>query len=275
MEKDQSIFITLEDQRRLHALVRGKGTPILCLSGFGCDHYNFLELAESLENHYQLILLDNRGMGASDKAFEDYSIDDLAEDAAVLMERLGHQHYGVLGISMGGFIAQSLALKYPKRVSSLGLLCTTGPGEKFIQLPKVTAKELIRLYSLSKQEVARQSTAAYTHPNLKKRDPKQLEKIMKLRLEHSSHIEQLLLQQKAVEHFMQKEIDYGQICVPTFILSGSHDRFVSPENSNILNAEIHNSKLSFIEETDHLFFMEKPKETSQLIKQYLAEAICP
>ncbi len=104
--------------------VRGEGTPLLMLMGFGADGDVWEKHAAVYEKHFKCIILDNRGVGKSDAPEGPYNTEMMANDAIAVLDHLSIEKAQVAGISMGGAIAQSLALNHPERVVSLGLIST-------------------------------------------------------------------------------------------------------------------------------------------------------
>lgn len=104
--------------------LRGEGEPLLLIMGLGADSSRWEDHVQIYENHFSCILMDNRGAGQSDKPPGPYTTEMMAVDAGGLLHELGLQKVHVMGISMGGAIAQKLALGYPDKVRSLVLSCT-------------------------------------------------------------------------------------------------------------------------------------------------------
>ncbi|MAZ49733.1 MAG: hypothetical protein CME65_14320 [Halobacteriovoraceae bacterium] len=247
-----------------NAVVKGEGEPVLCISGFGCDHYNFSWLDFGAE----MTLLDNRGMGESENNLEAYPLELLATDAHGFMQSIGHDSYHVVGISMGGIIAQECALQFPAHVKSLSLICTTGGGEDFHPLPKLTEKDLKDFYSLPPERGARLAVQATCS------DKNKMEEIINLRLKHPARVEEVLKQKRAVDNYLRQSKDLSQIKCPTLIMTGTNDRYVAPVNSKILKEKIPHSWLIPIEGADHLCFLEKPEIVSAHVAQFLNGEVC-
>lgn len=244
---------------------KGK-TPILCLSGFGCSHYNFTFIEKEMGEDHPMILIDNRGIGNSSPVNDEYQLQALADDALEVMDQLGIESFILFGISMGGFVAQLLTLKAPERVEKLALLCTTSGGVTFIPLPEMTEEMLTAFYQIPEPKRTESAIAATVHPGLGKRDPELLKEIIELRRSHPVDTEQVLKQKRAVEGFLREPIAIHTISCPTLIMTGAEDRFVNPYNATILQANIRQAHLRSIPETDHLFFFEKSKVVSSELK---------
>ena len=266
----------MSDGVSIHAIITKneilpKRETLLCLSGFGCSHYNFIELAKDLGEDYQMVLIDNRGMGASADSRSDYSLETIADDALEVMDQMGIDDFHLAGISMGGFIAQLLTLKNPERVRSLSLLCTTSGGEHFVPLPKLTEEGLIQFYQLSEPRRTEIAIEATVYPALKESNFGRFSSICKLRRDHPVRVDQVLRQKRAVDKFLDQELALSEIKCPTFILTGDSDRFVSPVNAKKLHAKIQGSQLFTIEKTDHLFFLERPRRVAEILGSCLHE----
>lgn len=125
---------------------RGTGEPLVLLMGFGADGDVWELHAAEYEKHFRCIILDNRGVGKSDQPEGPYSTAMMAEDTIAVMDHLGISKAKVAGISMGGAIAQSLALNHPDRVSCL-VLISTWPS--FNNYAKTVYRNLIKLRKTS------------------------------------------------------------------------------------------------------------------------------
>lgn len=119
---------------RLTFDVRGAGIPVLLIQGVGVHADGWLPQTDELSSKYQCVTFDNRGMGRSQPLGTSFSIEQMADDAVAIMDAMGWASAHVVGHSMGGLIAQHLALSARPRVRSLSLLCTFSRGSDATKL---------------------------------------------------------------------------------------------------------------------------------------------
>ena len=141
--------------RNLHYVREGEGEPLLLIQGLSGNHMHwgddFLGL---LHPHFDVIAYDHRGIGHSDPAGGPFTIADLADDAAGLLDALGIESAHVLGISMGGMTAQELALRHPEKVRTLALGCTYAGGEDSAMTDPSVVQRLGELFMTGRVEEA-------------------------------------------------------------------------------------------------------------------------
>ena len=114
------------DGTTLHYDLAGRrsGEPLLCIQGLGADRRGWIAQRLALGSRYRLILMDNRGAGRSGKPVRRYDLEVMADDALRVLTDAGYDRAHVMGASMGGVIAQIIAVRHPERVRSLVLACT-------------------------------------------------------------------------------------------------------------------------------------------------------
>jgi pimeloyl-ACP methyl ester carboxylesterase len=132
----------------------GTGDPLILIMGFTGDLQGWAFQVPELSKHFRVITFDNRGAGRTSAPDRPYSIAGMAEDVAALMGRLGIAKANVLGFSMGGYIAQSLALAFPDKVDRL-ILLSTGPYMDGYGRAVVRSWMDVRRSSLSREQFVR------------------------------------------------------------------------------------------------------------------------
>ncbi len=123
MKKVQVNNITLAYERM------GKGNPLMLIHGYPLDHTSWAEVASLLENEFDVILPDLRGFGQSTTLETPYTMSDMADDLAGLLDHLEIEKVALAGHSMGGYVALAFAKKYPQRVSGLGLVSSQAAAD--------------------------------------------------------------------------------------------------------------------------------------------------
>src|SRR5262245_5673467 len=121
-------YTTASDGARIHYEVHGSGDPVLLIMGLGSNAYGWHRTLPWMSQRYQAIAFDNRGTGRSDVPPGEYTIAQMADDAAAVIDAVGHARAHIVGASLGGMIAQRFAVTHPERVRSLLLICTTPGG---------------------------------------------------------------------------------------------------------------------------------------------------
>jgi pimeloyl-ACP methyl ester carboxylesterase len=149
----------MEKDRQL----RGAGAPLVMIHGAQGDQTMFTGLATALASHFHVLTFDQRGSGLSEKPDMEYSIALLADDTAALMDHIGFSAAHIIGVSMGGTIAQELALRHAHKVLSLVLGCTTAGGRQAIRIGGSTFAVAYSTQPMSAEERERALTeAAFT-----------------------------------------------------------------------------------------------------------------
>jgi pimeloyl-ACP methyl ester carboxylesterase len=111
---------------RLYYEVHGEGEPLLAITGLGGDHLSWADQLPALRERFRTIMFDNRDSGRSSECAEGYKVSDLAHDTLALADWLELDDFHLLGVSLGGAIAQEVALAAPARVRTLTLAMTWG-----------------------------------------------------------------------------------------------------------------------------------------------------
>ncbi len=259
--------------RNIAAYKKGSGKTIVALNGFGCTHAIYQELAEALSEKYQVVIIENRGLGKSSSTTTPYTIKDLALDAKFVIDSMKLDEIGIMGISMGGFIAQELALLTKDKLKALALMCTTSVGEGFIHPTALTEAGLRQFATLDPAMAAEFSVVGTTHPSLRVKNPTQFKKIVDYRIKHRAETEELIRQNEAAVNFLKTPIDLSTILCPVLAMCGENDRFVNPQNVDNFARVFKTCQTKKIPESDHFFFMEKPEAVAEALNRFFIEVL--
>jgi len=258
--------------------LEGTGPPLLMISGFTAQasgwHEPFVRL---LQPHFTTIRYSHRGTGTSDRLSGEITLRDLANDAAGLLSALGIEQAHVLGVSMGGMVAQELVLNHPQRVQGLVLGCTTCGGASHSDreggaVP--AAPEVVALLTpqpgLSREEQVRRSWPAVTTPEFLESRRDVMEERLRLSLINPTPIETAMRQMAAVQMFDSFD-RLPQIKAPTLVLHGDQDVLVPVANAHVLKERIAGAELRIVAGAGHLFTFESPEESAAAVVEFLTK----
>lgn len=254
----------------LYYEVHGQGPPLLFIGGLGYGAWMWFRQTGALAGSFRVIVFDNRGSGGSDKPDYPYTIKMMARDAAGLLSFLEIVEAGVVGISMGGMIAQELALLFPQKVRRLILGCTAFGGSNSVAMPADTFSALTCTEGLSAREMLRQAMATAFRPGYMEANPQEIHQILEWRLEKPTPRYSWLHQFNAVAGF-NSEDRLKELTLPVLIVSGDADRVLPVENSYLLKQRIMNSRLHIFPGAGHLFFIEEPERFNRLLLNFMSE----
>ncbi len=258
----------------MHYEIHGNGFPLVMIMGLGSVLEFWDEhLIEELAKKYKTVVFDNRGVGGTDKPDIKYSIKIFADDTAGLMNALKIERAHVLGISMGGMIAQEFTLNYPEKVEKL-VLCATNCGLG------LTLRLLAKIgYSIAKLHYKRklktpESRAEFLIPSLYteefiKANPEYMDEVRQRLLKYSSPFEDFERQTKAILKFNTRK-RLKNIAKPTLIMQGKKDSTISYKNAFKLAELIPYSKLALFEKSAHALFNHEPESVLKTLLDFLA-----
>jgi 3-oxoadipate enol-lactonase len=238
--------------------IQGSGAPLLMIMGLSFSLRDWGEkFTELLAQHYQLILFDNRDAGLTSQSTRPYSIADMADDAAGLLDALNISKAHVFGVSMGGVIAQEFALQYPDKLDKLILGCTMAGG-KCSQMGDIGGVMSGNLEHLL-------FTPAFVHTHH--------QELTELFAEIAPfHSKGDALQRQLQAFATHDTCDrVSNIRATTLILTGDSDIAIPPSNSDLLATKIPHAKLESIADAAHGFSFSHVDTTIDLIDRFLQE----
>ena len=242
---------------------RGSGQPLLLIQGLGYARWSWEPVLPGLAERFRVISFDNRGIGDSDKPAGPYTAREMADDALQVLDEAGVERAHVLGASLGGMIAQELAVAAPERVARLVLCCTTPGGTATVPMPEVT----VRLFAESGALPPEVALRRFVENALAPGAPAGLvEELYERRLAGPPDPVGWPAQAAAGMGF--QGVDHA-IEAPTLLLTGTEDNVVDPRNTDVLAERIPGARVERIAGTGHLFFWDRPDAVVRIVTEFL------
>lgn len=241
---------------------------MLLINGLGSDHLEWLFQVPAFEPHFQVVVFDNFGTGKSDVPPGPYTTARMADDAVALLETLGIRRAHVLGVSLGGMIAQEVALRHPGRVDRLVLACTA-PGGSLSIRPSEAAMAVFQGAGRGnpEAEMRRMMPYLYSDAYISER-PEEIDDFIRRRLENRTAPEGYVAQlSAAVTHDAADRL--GRIGARTLVITGDADRLVPPENSLRIAERIPGATLVVLPGAPHRLFAENADAFNREVLAFL------
>jgi pimeloyl-ACP methyl ester carboxylesterase len=249
----------------------GKGPPLLVLNGFGATSADWdLSFIDRLASSNELILLNNRGIGGSTDDGQTFDIQKLANDVAHVIETLGFERTSVLGWSMGGFIAQMLAVEHPQRVDKL-ILLATDPGGTDADLTSPAVWSRLIDTSGTPHEQARRLLSLLFPSDVAESFYRDFGDIVAVARAQLS-LELLKRQAAAMDAWHRNGVasQLRQIPVAVLIATGTEDIVIPASNALKLANAIPGAWLAQFPRSGHAFIAQYPQAVAELINSFLA-----
>ena len=252
----------------LHYLQRGSGEPLLLIMGMSGTHLSWGEpFLEALARDFEVTIFDNRGVGKSSRVEPGYSIADLADDTAALIDALGHESMHVTGISMGGMIAQELALRHGEKIRTLTLGCTYSGGEGSALTRPETFQRLAGGWQSGDRELALRTGWEVNVSAAFASDEDAYQAFKKAALDLPVPVPVIMGQLQAIgAHDTAARL--GDVSVPTLVIHGTDDEMLPVDNAHLIAERIPAARLEIMEGVGHLFFVEEPDRSAGLIREH-------
>jgi 3-oxoadipate enol-lactonase len=248
----------------------GSGPPLLMMMGMSgtFDHWSAAFL-EDLRGDFETIVYDHRGVGESSPLDGPLTIAQLAEDAAGLLVALEIDSAHVLGISMGGMVAQELALAHPERIRGLTLGCTYCGGEgSAVASEEVMRKLAEGMMSGDRERAIRAGWEANVSPSFAA-DDDAYARFLKIGLRRAVPVEVIMEQMRAIAaHDTSARLP--DLALSTLVIHGTVDQLLPVQNGHMIAGLIPDSRLEIFEDVGHLFFWEQPERAADLIRAHAA-----
>jgi pimeloyl-ACP methyl ester carboxylesterase len=253
----------------LHYVEAGSGEPLLLIMGLGGDHQAWGFQFRAFAERHRVIAFDNRGAGQSSAPDEPYTIRGMADDARGLLDALGVGRVHVVGVSMGGMIAQELALAQPERVASLHLGCTLARSDPYLRSVLRVWRDLRA--RLPQESVVRTIALWLLAPATFAERPDFAEMVVQAALANP-------FPQSTAGFLRQSEAVMGHDTLdrlaalrpPTLVTVGEDDILVPPRFSREVSAAIPGSALHVVAAAGHVYFWERVDDFNKLTLDFAA-----
>jgi len=254
----------------LYYETHGEGPPLVLVAGLASDSQSWLPILPGLAAEHTVIVFDNRGAGRTTPADAEITISLLADDCATLIEGLGHRRAHVLGHSMGGLVAQSLAVRHPETVDRLILVGTAaGISKRNERL----LRDMASLFEAGADPaVWFRSLFAWLFTRRFFEDDAVVEEAVRYALEYPypQSPDQFRRQVDAAIRF--EPVDAGRIRAKTLVVTGADDLLLPPDEGRCLAERIPDARFLTISDAAHSVHMEAPGAFVEVVGQFLSEA---
>lgn len=253
---------------RIRHLDEGKGTPVILIHGLAGDYSAWLAQIAVLKDHYRVIAFDNRGAGKSTQIDEPVTTADLARDTLQLMDHLGIRRAHVVGRSMGGAIAQLMALQAPDRIISL-VLCAS-----FARLDLLGKRVLSNMrealeWRMNWADHARHSVQNFVSAEFFNNYPERVAVIEGL-IGGETRLPACYIRQNEACQTHDTVADLGRISQPTLVMAGANDPICSLTATEMLSSGLPSVRTEIFDNASHFFLMEQPEKFMRLLSDWLA-----
>ncbi len=249
--------------------IHGSGEPVLFVHGLGADRQSWMFQVKQMSDQHQLIVFDNRDAGKSSRSSKDYDIKQLADDTLALIEALELERCHLVGASMGGAIAQLVALSAPDKFASLSLLCTYHSVYPSMSSAFYAWADIYR--AVTREQFFRAWFPLIYNRKFWIENPETIEELMQFTIDNPDAPDADALDRQtsaAVSHNSTDQLK--EIKVPTQVLCGQADMLTPSDISNEIATAIPNATLTTYPETGHAFFIEKADEVSAGLEDFFA-----
>ncbi len=254
----------------LHWESTGEGHPVLLVMGLGMTATGWWRTVPVLAERLRVLAFDNRGVGRSSRPDGPYSLPQLAADCVAVLDAAGVERAHVYGLSLGGMIAQELALREPGRVAALVLGATTPGGERAVPIAPATAQFLARRALMPAEEAVWASVPYNYGPATREhggdRIAQDIAQRLRFPVEAAPYRAQLAA---ALGHDALGRL--GAVAAPTLVVHGEADRLVPAGNAELLARAIPGARLQVWPGAGHLYPTDEPR-ADRAIAEFLVSA---
>jgi pimeloyl-ACP methyl ester carboxylesterase len=252
----------------------GQGPPVLLIAGQGMTLDGWWSTIPVLARSFRVIAFDNRDTGRSSRVPVPYSVAQMADDAIAVLDAAHEERAHVYGISLGGMVAQELALRHPDRVEAL-VLGATSPGGRGAVLPRALPMTFFARAGTMGSEEAEWAAVPYTYAEATRRfHADRIAENIARRV--STPLNTLTyLHQAAAVATHSTFYRLGQIAAPTLVIHGEQDVTMPPANGRLLAERIPGAQLRLQPQAAHLYFIDEPRADREIARFLLRHSAAP
>jgi 3-oxoadipate enol-lactonase len=246
----------------------GAGEAVVLAHAIGCDHRMWSDLVPRLAKDFRVIALDARGHGMSPVVPRPYTLEIMADDACLVLEKLGIAKAHWVGLSMGGMVGQAFVLRHPARLLKLVIAnstCSYGPEGRALWQSRAKQVQEGGLAAIRPTVEAR-----YFSEEFRASEPAKVAEVMER------------FMQTPMEGYLGccdaiAKLDYADDLIrakaKTLVIAGELDAGTPPAMSEAIAAKIPGARMATIAGAAHLSAVEKPGEFARLVEEFLPERV--
>ena len=248
----------------------GAGPPLLLIMGMSGTSLHWGEpFLSLLRSDFDVIAYDHRGVGASTPLDGPVTIRQMADDAAGLLGALEIDSAHVLGISMGGMIAQELAIGHAERVRTLTLGCTYCGGEGSALASEIVMRKLAAAMASGDRERVLRAGWEMNVSSAMAADDQAYARFREIGMQRAVAVPVIIEQlQACAAHDASARL--AQLALPTLVVHGTEDQLLPVQNGRLIASRIPAARLEIFDEVGHLFFWERPERSAELVREHAA-----
>jgi 3-oxoadipate enol-lactonase len=260
---------TLSIAYELQGAMRRRRPWLVLIQGMGFDRSGWGPVLPVLRRRFRLVLVDNRGTGRSDQPGGSFTVADMAADVVAVLDAAGSTRAHVLGVSLGGMVAQELAITWPERVDRLVLACTATGWLAGYPMPAALLGLIVATRGMPLEEARRRHTEHALSTHAVQQDPALVGRLMAVQAVRPVSQDVLSAQARAGARYTglrQKRIE-----ARTLVVHGSADTVVDPRNARLLADRIPDARLVIFPGLGHLLFWEDPAGFAATVTSFLLD----
>jgi pimeloyl-ACP methyl ester carboxylesterase len=255
--------------QELYYEVHGEGEPLLCVHGLAADTLSWALQVPAFSERYRTVVFDNRDVGRSSMASQPYDVVDMARDAFGVADGLGLDGFHLLGVSLGGAIAQEMALAAPGRIRTVTLAASWAGGGAY-------ARETSRVWALRARRLSREEHVdslmllTLSEAFYENEDAVSFVRNMILQHPYPQPVEGFVRQVEASGRFDARE-RVPSMSLPVHVIGAEHDILIPVWKSRELAELIPGARFTVIERAPHGMTLERAEEFNRAVLEFLAE----